>query len=472
MQLFDFSMLSVIFSLAWPTMLEQLMQTAVQYIDTAMVGSLGTQATAAVGSTTTVNWLVGSTVSAIGVGFLAIISQSLGRKDRDTARRASAQAVTVTLIAGVCMTAVTTLLSPLVPVWMQVDESIRELSARYFLILYSSMLFRAASVILGTVLRSAGDTKTPMRVGILVNLINVVMNFLLIYPPREIGLFGFSFRMWGAGWGVEGAAAASALSFAYGGAAMTAAVFRHKVISPRRESFRPDGTILRRCFRIAVPNLVQRFVTSLGYVVFAAMINSLGDISTAAHTVANTVESAFYIPGWGMQTAAATLAGNAYGASDCRSFRRLGRSLVILEVFLMVLSGGLLFLSAESLVRIFSRDPQVIALGTAVLRMVALSEPFYGIPIVVEGMMMGAGQTKLPLVFNVACMWGVRILGTWICTRRLGLGLVSAWGCMIAHNMTLFLLFGSCYLRGKWMPGEQKLTPASASGEQLPENRG
>ena len=142
MRFFDVSMLSVIFSLAWPTMLEQLMQTAVQYIDTAMVGSLGTQATAAVGATSTVSWMIGSTVSAVGVGFLALISQSLGAKDPETARKASAQAVTATVAVGLFMTLLTTVLSPYVPVWMQVDESIRSLSARYFLILYSAMLFR------------------------------------------------------------------------------------------------------------------------------------------------------------------------------------------------------------------------------------------------------------------------------------------------------------------------------------------
>ena len=452
MHFLDISMLSVIFTLAWPTMLEQLMQTAVQYIDTAMVGSLGTQATAAVGATSTVNWLIGSTVSSIGVGFLALISQSLGAGDKKTARKASGQAVLMTLTAGILLTCVTTLLSSRVPVWMQVDSGIRDLTARYFLIFYSSLLFRTASIILGTVLRSVGDTKTPMRVGILVNLINVVMNFFLIYPTRSVSLLGTDLTIPGMGLGVEGAALASALSFAYGGIAITVAVMRHREISPDRGSFRPDWTILRRCFRVAIPNMVQRFITSLGYVVFAAMINSLGDISTAAHTVANTVESAFYIPGWGMQTAAATLSGNAFGARDRYQIRRLGKSLVILEVMLMVLSGGMLFMFAEPLVRLFTKDPEVIRLGTTVLRMVAVSEPFYGIPIVVEGMMQGAGQTVLPLIFNVACMWGIRITGTYICTQVLGLGLASAWGCMIAHNMMLFVLFGVCYLKGKWIP--------------------
>lgn len=445
-RLLDPAALSAIFTLAWPTMLEQLMQTAVQYIDTAMVGSLGTQATAAVGATSTVNWLIGSTVSSIGVGFLALISQSVGAKDVVLARKASAQAVTVSLIAGLLMTVITVLLSPLIPVWMQVDPSIRDLASRYFLILYSAMLFRAAMIILGMVLRAAGDTKTPMRVALGVNAINVVLNLLLIYPSRSIRISGAVIAVPGLNLGVEGAALASALSFVFGGIMIMVVLFRHPDIAPRSGFFRPDRDVLRRCFSVSFPNMIQRFGTSLGYVVFASLINGLGGTATAAHTIANTVESAFYIPGWGMQTAAATLTGNAFGAGDRESIRRLGKSLIFLEVMLMVISGGLLFFLAEPLVRIFTQDPEVIRLGRTVLKMVALSEPFYGIPIVVEGMMQGAGRTRLPLIFNVTCMWCIRIAGTLICTRFLGLGLVSAWACMIAHNLMLCLLFSRVYL--------------------------
>ena len=452
MPVIDAAMLGTIFALAWPTMLEQFMQTAVQYIDTAMVGSLGTQATAAVGATSTVNWLIGSTVSAIGVGFLAVISQAYGAKDQERAKRASAQSVTMVLFVGLAFTVLTTLLSPVIPVWMQVDPSIRDLTGRYFLILYAPMLFRTSSIILGTVPRSVGDTKTPMRVGIAVNLINVVLNFLLIYPTRDIRLFSSSIRVFGMGWGVEGAAAASAISYAYGGIAIFAALWRHPEISPRGIRMKPDREILKPCFRVAMPNMFQRFLTSLGYVVFAAMINSLGDVSTAAHTIANTVESAFYIPGWGMQTAAATLAGNAYGARDPQRLNRLGKTLLPLEIGLMVISGGLLFVFARPLVCLFSQDEQVIQLGTTVLKMVAISEPFYGVPIVVEGMMQGVGQTLIPLVFNIIGMWAVRIAGTFVCTQILGYGLVSAWVCMIGHNMLLFILFGICILSGKWNP--------------------
>lgn len=445
---FDMTMLGVIFMLAWPTMLEELMQTAVQYIDTAMVGTLGTQATAAVGATSTVNWLVGSTVSAIGVGFLAFISQSYGAGKFDDARRAAAQAVTITAAVGVVFTILTTSLSSRVPVWMQVDPSIREMAAGYFRILYAPMLFRSASIILGTVLRSVGDTRTPMRVGVAVNGMNVVLNFLLIYPSREI--FGIS--VFGAGLGIYGAALASALSYTYGGIAITAALLKHPEISPKGQRFAPDLQILKPCFRVAIPNMCQRFATSLGYVAFASLINALGDVATAAHTIANTVESAFYIPGWGMQTAAASLAGRSLGAKDEEKLNALAATIIPLEISLMAVSGGLLLLFAPQLIRIFTRDAAVISLGVTVLRMVAVSEPFYGVPIVIEGMMQGVGKTRAPMIYNILGMWCVRIFGTFLCTRYFGMGLVAAWGCMIGHNMLLFLLFTGHYLSGKWRP--------------------
>ncbi len=448
----DRSLLPAVFALAGPAMLEMAMDTAVQYIDTAMVGALGTEATAAVGSTSTVNWLVGSTVLAFGVGFLAYISQRLGAGERDKARQAAAQSVLAALALGLLFTAVPLALSRRIPAWMQADPSIREVAARYFFILYAPMLFRTAKMIFGTVLRAAGDTKTPMRVGVGMNLTNVVLNFLLIYEPRSVELFGRSVRIWGAGWGVIGAAAASAASFVLGGSLLTLLFFRHPVISPRGCSLKPDKRVLLPCLRVSFPNMLQRFGTSLGYVAFAAMINALGPISAAAHIIANTVESAFYIPGFGMMQAAATLTGNAIGAGDLPRQKRLARTILLLETALMLLSGALLFAFAPPLVRLFSRDAAVIALGVAVLRMVACSEPIYGVSIALEGMLQGAGRTKMPFFINMIGMWGVRILGTWVCTVRLGMGLRSAWGCMIGHNVLLFILFGIYYLRGNWNP--------------------
>ena len=445
-------MLPTIFVLAWPTMLEQLLQTAVQYIDTAMVGTLGTQATAAVGATSTVNWLVSSTISALGIGFLSFVSQACGAGDSEKVHRASSQAVLAVLVTGLFFTALTLGASSFVPAWMQVDPAIQKLAAEYFFILYTPMLFRTATIIFGTLLRAVGDSKTPMRVGLLVNAVNVILNFFLIYPSRT--LLGLS--VWGAGMGVTGAAWASAVSFAVGGICITAVLWKHPLASPVGKSLKPDFDVLRPCLKVALPNALQRFGTSLGYVAFASMINSIGEVATAAHTIANTVESAFYIPGYGMQTAAATLAGNALGARNNRRAHKLAQMVIFLEVVLMTLSGTLLFVFAPQMMQLFSRDPDVISLGSTVLRMVAISEPFYGVAIIIEGMMQGMGNTLIPFVFSISGMWGIRIVCTFLCTQLLGMGLISAWGCMIAHNLLLFMAFLVCYLTGRWNPMNRK----------------
>ena len=446
------ALLPDVIRLAWPTMLEQLLFTAVQYIDTFMVSSLGTQATAAVGCTTTVNWLIGSAISALGVGFLAYISQALGAEDVPRAKKAAAQSVLVTLLTGALFTASTLSLANLIPVWMQADEAIRDTAARYFFILYTPTFFRTAQIIFGTVLRAAGDTRTPMRVSILVNAVNVTGNFLLIYPARPATVFGVTFTVPGAGMGVTGAAAASAAAFVLGGTLITAAFLRHPKVSPRGESLRPQKDVLYACLKVALPNMAQRFCTSLGYVVFASCINALGQIATAAHTIANTVESAFYVPGFGMQTAAATLTGNAIGAGDKKRIPALSKAVLLLEIAMMTVSGALLFAFAPQLVQIFSKEPEVVRLGSTVLRMVALSEPFYGVSIVTEGMLQGAGKTSVPFIFNVICMWGIRIGGTLICTRAFGLGLTAAWACMIANNMALLVCFRVYFFRCGILP--------------------
>lgn len=437
-----------ILSLALPTMLEQFLATAVQYIDTAMVGTLGTHATAAVGATATINWLINGTVSAIGVGFLSYISKACGAGDRDRAKRAAAQAVLVTLIVGVGFTVLALALSTRVPVWMRADPSIQELASQYFFVMYTPMLARSAILLFGNLFRAVGDSKTPMRVGLMVNLINVAGNLLLIYPTRV----WHGLTLYGAGWGVVGAAAASAAAYFVGGIVITAALWRHPRISPRGFSLKPESAILRPCLQVALPNALQRFATSLGYVAFAAMVNALGETATAAHTIANTVESAFYVPGYGMQMAAATLAGNALGAGEHKKINHLAGMLLTLEVAMMVVSGGLLFLFAPNMMGLFSADAAVIALGAVVLRMVAVSEPFYGVSIILEGMMQGMGQTMLPFVIGVTGMWGVRIVGTFLCTQIFGMGLISAWACMIAHNLLIFVLLTACYRTGRWKP--------------------
>lgn len=446
------STIKTIVVLAWPIVAEQLMQTTVQYIDTAMVGSLGTHATAAVGATGSISFLLFSVMSALGVAFLAHIARACGAGDQQRARALATQALVVVLVSGTLLTVIPLALSSQIPVWVRADEAIRDLTRIYFIIVTLPILARAATIILSAALRAAGDTQTPMKAGIVVNLVNVCLNFLLIYPTRPMSLLGLHFTMPGAGLGVVGAAIASAIAFVVGGVLITLAFWKHPMLSPRGLKIRPNREILLPCLKTALPNILQRFGVSMGFVAFGTMINSLGQAATAANTIANTVEQLFYIPGFGMQTAASTLIGNAYGARDSKLMKRYASLFMPIEVGIMFIAGLILFLTAPALVDLFSDSPEVISMGSTVLRMVAVSEPFYGFSIITEGFMFGVGKTKAPFIYNIIGMWCVRIVGTYICTQILGMGLISVWACMIAHNMVIFCIYVVIYTRSLWNP--------------------
>ena len=114
---------------------------------------------------------------------------------------------------------------------------------------------------------------------------------------------------------------------------------------------------------------------------------------------------------------------------------------------------------------LFSADASVILLGAIVLRMVAVSEPFYGVSIVIEGMMQGMGKTVIPLICNICGMWGIRIIGTFIFTQILDFGLIGAWACMIAHNLALFCMFAVYYASGRFNPFRKSKNKEKAPAE-------
>ena len=135
---------------------------------------------------------------------------------------------------------------------------------------------------------------------------------------------------------------------------------------------------------------------------------------------------------------------------------------LFIETVLMTLSGALLFLSAPFMVSLFSKDAAVILLGTTVLKMVALSEPLFGFSIIVEGLMQGMGKTVLPFFTNVIGMWAIRIAGTLVAISFFGGDLTAAWGFMILHNASLFLVYLILFITGRWNP----LRKYSEEGEE------
>lgn len=440
-----------IWTLAWPAIVEQALQTVVQYVDTGMVGRLGAKASAAVGLTVTITWTVNSLFYAMGTGILSCIAKAMGAEKPEKVHKAAVQAFLAMIVMGFAVGALCLLLSPFLPVWLGAKPEVLHDAFLYFVIVSIPMPFRASGIIFGSTLRATGDTRTPMAVNALINALNIVLNYLLIGGTRTVSLFGLtSFTVWGAGLGVSGAAIATAISQTLGGVLMFAAVRRSSYLSFKRREIRLDRAVMRECVGVAVPVAGQRLAVSLGEVVYVALVSRLGTVAIAAHSIAITAEQAFYVPGLGLNAAAATLAGNAVGEKDEQKLMRISETIMLMTAALMTVLSILLFLFPGAMMSIFTKDPEVIASGASVLRIVAVSEPLFGILIILEGVFNGIGDAKVPFVYAVFSMWGVRILSTAVCIFGFGLGLNAAWICMVADNVSRFGLLLFRFTRGNW----------------------
>lgn len=419
-------MLKTIVILALPTMLEQLLSTLMQYVDTAMVGRLGADATAAVSTTTTISWLVNSLSGAVGIAILTMIATGIGAGEEIKIRRTAAQAVLLSLIVGGLITAVCVILSPYIPGWMGVDVSVRAMSSEYFMIISLPMILRSFTIVLGAAVRATHDTRTPMVINLTANGLNVVLNYLLIYT---------------AGMGVRGAAIATAISTATAGTWMLVVFLRKDELKHELSMLKPHKETLMEAGRIGLPVLATNFTSCLGYVVFASMITGMGNVIFAAHSIAVTAEEFFYIPGYGLRNATQTLVGNSYGEGNYDKFKITSRISMILTVVMMCLSGLLLYVTAHPLMTVFTTSPEVADIGAMVLKMVAFSEPAFGILIEIEGIYYGLGRTRLPFIIETVSMWAVRILFTYLCVNVWNLSLKAVWLCMIADNVTKAVVF-------------------------------
>ena len=440
--------------LTWPIFLENILTTLVGYADTAMVGSMGAYATAAVSISNSVVFLLNGAIMALGVGVTALISQSIGAGDFDMTKKLTRHAVLILLYLGIPITAILAFGHRLIPQLMGAGDDIIDYAASYNLIVAFGRFFSIASMLIFSALRGGGDTKTPLRINIGVNVINVIGNFFLIYPTREMNLFGAKFTMFGAGWGVAGAAAATAVSMAVGGIIAICLLFTRKN-SPMHitlhESYRLDFPLVGRIFKISIPAMLERICMSGANVVISRSIASLGTISIAANTVYVTAESISFMPGFSFAAACTTLVGQSLGAEKPELAERYMRTCVRASIVVMTVAGLGLFFFGRYVVVLFSQDEGVIALASQCLRIAALLQPAQTGAMVYAGGLRGAGDTLWPMIITASCMWFFRaLIGAIVFIRILGNQLPAAVCWMVVDSYVRILLF---YLRvrtGKW----------------------
>lgn len=423
---YSFNILCSLVVLAIPTVIEEVMSTLLQYVDTAMVGNLGENATASVSVTTTINWLVGSIPSAIGIAAIAVISKAVGSKSMDDSKKASGQIFILSVLAGAVLTVLCLGLSPFIPIWMGAEKEIQKTASVYFAVISVPMIFRVINTVMGACLRATKNTKTPMIITLAENILNIILNYIFIY------VFDL---------GVIGAGIGSAISFTAAGVTMYIAYRKNDYLHFEFKMLSIDKAVIKECMKIGFPVLLTHTASCLGYVVFAGLVSSMGTTIFAAHSIAVSAEQIFYISGYGFRSATSTMIGISIGERDSRKFKAVQKMSILITVLLMILSGTALYYVSLPLMNLLTSSQTVAVLGAQMLRLVAFSEPFFGLMIVLEGIYYGLGKTKYVFITETASMWLVRIVFTFLCVKVLDLGLQEIWYCMIADN-----IFKACTL--------------------------
>jgi len=413
--------------LAIPSILEQILNTLLQYVDTAMVGHLGEEATAAVSTTTTIGWLIGSFLQSIGIALLAMMSKSVGENNNVKLKKLAGQAILLVIACGLLVGGLALSLSKFIPIWMGTEVNVRPNASKYFFIISIPMIFRSSTVILGSCIRATLDTKTPMIVNVIANILNGILDYVLIY--------GFNL-------GVMGAAYATAISYTVSGTLMFL-VFKHKKqFDLHLDSLKKDNALLKEIAKIALPAAGTQATSCFGYIVFAGLVSGMGTSIFAAHSIAVNAEMIFYIPGYGLSSATSAMIGVAFGEKNLLKQIKIMRLSTFFTIGIMIISGMILYLCAYPLMRIFTSSIHAAELGAKMLKIVALTEPFFGLMIAMQGIFYGLGKTASVFVIETFGMWGIRILFTILCVKVWHTGLTEVWYCMISDNISKAVLLG------------------------------
>lgn len=444
--------LGIVAKLSMPGILAQIAEILMQYIDAAMVGGLGAEASASIGVVASTTWLFGSLNSACVAGFSVQVAHAIGAGDDKRARSIFRQSLIVTTCMALVLLGIGMAVGQVLPQWLGADPAIHDNARKYFMIYSMFLPVRTWFNLMGQMLQRSGNMKIPSILTTLMCLLDVVFNYFLIFPTRQVILPFGTVMMPGAGMGVLGAQLGTSLSFAVCAACLAYyAVIRSDRLALIHEkaSWMPRREVLSEAARIGVPMAFEQSALSLAQVVQTKIVAPLGTIALAANSFAVTAESICYMPGYGISSAATTLVGQSFGARR----RDLAESFAWLTTFVgiavMSLTGIVMYFICPAVFAFLTPVKEVQELGVKVLRIELFAEPMFAASIVATGSLRGAGDTFVPGILNLVSIWGVRITLAWLLTKTMGLP--GAWIAMAAELNFRGILFLIRMKRGKWL---------------------
>jgi len=429
-----------VWALAWPTIVSFGAQTFVRFADFAMVGGLGPDALAAVGLGGQVYWLVQSLVNLAPMGLAAILARAWGARDFGEADLVLRQAL---LMGGVMGALITLFGLPFADVFIRiygVDESVVDLGGSYVFWLLAGTLPFSLSFVFGAALRAAGDVYTPLWVGLATNILNVVLNWVLIFGHLGAPALG-----------VAGAGMATSLSIVF-----QAAVFwwmwrrRKLVLVPVARGFAPDWRMLRRIAYIGYPAAIEQGMFMVGLLGFQRIMSLYGTSAIAAYNVGAQILSFSFIPGIGFATAAGTLVGQHLGEGEPDVAARSAWRANLGAIVSMSVMGATVIVFAEPLTRVFTDDPEVIRLTVDFIWILGLVQPLMAIEFAMGGALRGAGDTFFPMITSFMGLFVVRLLPAIALVSLTDATIQMVWCALILDYTTKAVLLIRRFRRGTW----------------------
>ncbi len=441
----------LILQLSIPAIMAQLSSIIMQYIDASMVGQLGAEMSASVGLMSSSTWLFNGICNAAITGFSVQVAQRIGAGKNKDARAIMKQGFLTALGVSMLLCAVGAGLSGVLPRLLGGNADICADASIYFLIYSLALPFAQLNNISAAMLQASGNMRTPSILFVLMCVLDVVFNFCLIFPTREMG----GFTVYGAGMGVAGASLGTALSHVVSAVIMTLVLLvRSEILHVRRKEKLPmTGEILRRAAKIGIPVGLEQTIMCGAYICGTRIVAPLGTVAIAANSFAITAESLCYMPGYGIGSAATTLIGQSIGAKRNDLTRRLAWLTTGLGMLVMGFAAVLMFIFAPFMIGIMTPDESVVSLGADVLRIAAFVEPFYAASIVANGVFRGAGSTLVPSCMNFVSMWAVRIPLAAILSQQYGLK--GYWIAMCIELFVRGVLFLIRLKGKKWQPAQR-----------------
>lgn len=408
------SKISVIMALALPAMIENVLQTIVGFVDTLFVSQLGLNEVTAVGIANAVLAVYIAIFMALGVGTSSLIARSIGTGDILKAKSIALHSTIISGVIGLIFGLISLFFSEFLLRLMGAESKVLADGVTYLKIVAIPSIFISLMFTFGSILRAAGDTKTPMKVSWWINILHIGLDYFLIF-----GFFGFN------GFGVEGAAWATVLVRFIGTISLFYYIKRSDI------SFSFLGKYSRKnsfsIIQLTAPAAMERLIMRLGQVLYFGLIVKIGADTYAAHTIAGHIETFSYMPGYGLAIAATTLVGQNIGAGRIKEAYEYGMITTRIAIVFMSIIGVLLFFLSPWFASWFTTEKDAIEMVVTALRIDAFAQPALAIGLVLAGALQGAGDTKSPMYSTAIGMWIIRVVGVYILGIHLGMGIAGVW---------------------------------------------